>query len=86
MWWGGAEGGRAHQALEDLPGGGVDAAHLEGGLLAQRGKQKGKALGQHGLPLARASHHEEVVVTGGGDLQGPFGLGLALHVPQVQNL
>ena len=56
---------------------------LQGLLPGQVREDGGQALGQHTLPRPRRAHHQHVVPAGGGDLQGPFGLLLALHVGEI---
>ena len=52
-------------------------------LAGQVGQDGGQAFGQHTLACAGRAYHEDVMSAGGGDLQGAFGLLLALHVSEV---
>lgn len=47
-------------------------------------QQTRQAAGEHGFAGARWPKEQQVVPTGGGDFQRPFGLELAAHIAQVQ--
>ena len=78
----GAVGDEAFVAVEDA-GDGVDLGGFEGFFEAQRREDGGQALGEHGLAGAGRADHEDVVATGGGDLEGALGDVLAADVAEV---
>ena len=80
----GAIGPRPGQgSLGDQAGDRMDHRGLEQLGRGQGRQQAGQALGQHRLARARRADEQQVVAAGGGDLQGPLGLFLALDVAQV---
>ena len=80
-----AEGTRPHQSagrIEDS-GHAVNLGGFQGLVKCQRRKDGGHAFGKHGLARARRTNHQQVVPTGGGDLDGPFGRLLPPHIAEV---
>lgn len=70
-------------AFERLPGGRVDAQHVEELVERRLRHDAGDALGDHGLSRAGRSDHDEVVRAGHGDLGGPAHRLLALDFREV---
>ncbi len=82
----GTERGAAHQAARRQLQArcGMDHRGLQRDLWRERRQQPGQALGQHRLAGPRRTDEQEVVPTGGGDLQCPPGRRLAADVGQVE--
>ena len=68
------------------PRNGMDHRHVQQFLRRQRRKQTGQAFRHHRLARAGRTHHEQVVMAGGGDFQGPLGPFLSLDLTQIGNL
>ena len=85
VWWGGAEGAFADEprALTGLTGDGGNFGDVEGFVVGERREDAGQAGGEQGFTGAGRSAHEEVMPTGGGDLQGALDVFLAAHVVEV---
>ena len=83
---GGAEGPGLHQGAAGggEPHDGVDLGGLQGLGQGHVGQDAGQTAGQHGLARAGRAGHEHVVAPGGGDLQGPLHLLLALYLGKVR--
>ncbi|GAO74197.1 uncharacterized protein MrH_0503 [Meiothermus ruber H328] len=81
---GAAEGRGSDQTAQEPSSSGMNTGDLERLLVLQGWEQPHHALGQHGLARAGGTGHEQVVGAGCGNFQGPLGLGLALHVQQVE--
>ena len=71
---------RAERWTADEPGGGqpyrrggMDASGLQRLLTVEVGEHTGQAAGEHRLACARRADHEQVMATGGGDLEGLTG-------------
>ena len=62
----------------------VDPGHGEGLLGREAREEPGQALGEHGLARAGRPDHEEVVATGGGNLERPSTDRLAPHVGEIR--
>ena len=67
----------------DQPGHRVDHGGLQQLLRGQGRQQARRTLGHHRLARPRRPDEQQVVAPGRGDLQGPLGAFLALHVAQV---
>ena len=77
--------GAGQLAARDQPGHRMDHRGLQqlGG--RQRRQDAGQALGHHRLARPWRTGKQQVVTAGGGDLQRPLGLLLALHLAQVRD-
>ena len=51
---------------------------------AQIRQNGGQAFCQHGFPCPRGANHQQVVPSGGGDLQRPLYILLSHHIPEVR--
>ena len=78
----GAVGDEALFFVEDA-GYGVDLGGFEGFFKAEWGEDGGQALSEHRLAGAWRADHEDVMATGGGDLEGALGNVLAADVAEV---
>ena len=72
--------GRGRRALSQCAAQGVESGHLQRLLVVEVGEQRAEGSRQHGLSAPRRPHHQEVVATGGGNLEGALGLALTAHV------
>ena len=64
----------------------VNLGHFQGFFRRHTGQYGRQAPGQHGFAAARGPVEQQVVETGGGYLQRPFGVVLAFDVGQVHGL
>ncbi len=62
---------------------GVDLGGLQGFVQREFRQDGGHTPGQHGLTRAGRAQHQQVVASGGGDLQGALDLKLPLHVVHI---
>ena len=79
----GAGGAQAPFLRVKAPGQAGHGGALQRLLLGHGGQQAAKALGQHGFTGPRWPHQQQAVPASGGNLQGAFGLHLALHIGQI---
>ncbi|AKJ01269.1 Hypothetical protein AA314_02895 [Archangium gephyra] len=81
-----AEGPLAHHRLlvSQQAEHGVDLRHLQRLVERHRGEDAGQSPGQHRLARARWTAHQDVVATGGGQLQRRLDVRLSPHVGHVQ--
>ncbi len=80
----GAEGaGAIQRAFGDHPGHGLHHRGLEQFRRGEGRQDAWQPLGQHRLAGTRRADEQQVVTPGGGDLEGAFGVLLALDVAQV---
>lgn len=61
----------------------MDAQHLESLVPGQVGEDPRQTRGEHRLARARCAHQQQVVSTGGGDLEGAAGHHLTADVEEV---
>jgi hypothetical protein len=76
---------------EGLPGGekscdGVDSRDRNRLLRSERGEDSWKTSGQHCLPGSWWSSHEEIVPSGGGNLESPLGSAMPSYLGEVGSL
>jgi hypothetical protein len=69
--------------VEDT-GDGVDLGGLEGFVESEGREDRGETAGEHGFAGAGRADHQNVVTTGGGDLEGALGGLLAANVGEVE--
>ena len=67
-------------------GDGKDLRGFDGLREGEVGDDRHEPLGEHGLPGSRGTDHQEVVPSGGGDLQGAFGLFLAADLAEIEGI
>ena len=81
-----AEGTPADQAstLRQQPRHRVQLGEFQGLPVLQGGQQRQQAAGQHRLAGARGADQQQVMVAGGGDLQGPAAMHLAPHLGEIE--
>ena len=81
-----AEGAPGQQGVLRVrqPRHGPDAGDLQRLLPAHIRQDGGQPLGQHGLACAGGADQQQVVAACRGDLQGPPGIFLAHHIPQIR--
>ena len=77
------KGALTHEAVRASTCGRADRRGLDPFLEVGGGQQVEYAAGEHGLAGPRWPHEEEAVPTGGGDLEGELGLGLAADLVQA---
>ncbi len=83
VWCGAPAGRRPHSCGSKRPARLATAALSSASCSVMAGSRLLKALGQHGFAGPRRPHQQQAVPASGGNLQGAFGLHLALHIGQI---